>query len=376
MGEKIRSDPESLAADLKVLAAPAGGTVRGRAEPDQPRRPEARLRRVRRAADSGAVRGTGGDPEGGPFFSVVIPAYNRALTVERAIESCLRQTFTEIEVIVVDDGSSDDTAAVVGRRDDPRLVYIRQENRGASAARNRGAREARGAFLAFLDSDDEFLEGKLAAFHRAIVEAGEAARDTVWYSPLYFDRGRGNRMVKPARAIAAEESVGDYLFAYDGLMQTSTLVICRDLFLRARFDERLRNLEDLDLCLRLGAEAAGFRMLAEPLVVWHDDEAENRLSYTTTAQDVSAWVTERRDLMSERARYGFLARYFIPVALRRSPLRAGRILVSAVRRGSISGGRAFSLLLRGLAPISYAVLRDALTAQPSHPAPGRRRDEP
>lgn len=300
-----------------------------------------------------------------PFFSVIVPAYNRALTVERAIDSCLRQTFSDIEIIVVDDGSSDDTAAAVARCADPRVTYIHQSNRGASAARNRGAAAARGEFLAFLDSDDEFLAGKLAAFHAAIASAGRPAWETVWYSPLYFDRGRGNRMIKPHRPIAAGEAVGDYLFAYDGMMQTSTLVVSRELFLRVGFDESLRNLEDLDLCLRLGDEAAAIRMLDAPLVIWHDDKPENRLSYTTTAEDVLAWMTSRSNRLSERARYGFLARYLVPVAVRRSPLTTGWILAGAVRRGSISAGRAFSLLLRGMAPVFYASLRDELTAPPA-----------
>ncbi len=203
-----------------------------------------------------------------PFFSIIIPAYNRAPTIGRAIRSCLRQSFADFEVIVVDDGSRDGTAEAVARCGDSRVSCVRQENRGASAARNRGVAEARGTFVAFLDSDDEFLDCKLAIFHAAIVQAGPEATRTVWYSPLIFDRGQNNRMVKPERAIASGEQVGDYLFAYDGMMQTSTLVIGRDLFLQVGFDESLRNLEDLDLCLRLESEAVAIRMLTPPLVVW------------------------------------------------------------------------------------------------------------
>lgn len=301
-----------------------------------------------------------------PFFSVIVPAYNRAFTIERAINSCLRQTFQDFEVVVVDDGSSDDTESAVSRCTDPRVVYLRQENRGASAARNRGAEAATGEYVAFLDSDDEFLPEKLAAFHAAITSSDEAAaRATLWYSPLYFARGQNNRLVKPERAIAASESVGDYLFAYDGLLQTSTLVMDRALFLRVGFDETLRNLEDLDLCLRLEQEVDAFRMLDAPLVVWHDDQRDNRLSYTTTAEDVLTWMTARSGLLSERARYGFLARYLVPIAVRRSPFRTGSILASAVWRGSISSSRAVSLLMRGTAPGFYASVRDALVARPA-----------
>lgn len=71
-----------------------------------------------------------------------------------------------------------------------------------------GRRRGQGAFVAFLDSDDEFLDCKLATFHAAILQAGPEAARTVWYSPLIFDRGQNNRMIKPERAIASGERVG------------------------------------------------------------------------------------------------------------------------------------------------------------------------
>lgn len=294
---------------------------------------------------------------------MVVPAYNRAGVVGRAIGSCLRQSFAGFELVIVDDGSEDDTEAVVRAHADPRIVYVRQSNAGASAARNRGAEAARGRFLAFLDSDDEFLPEKLAAFHAAIEEAGPAAESTLWYSPLHFQRGRGNRLRKPARAIRPGESVGDYLFAEDGMMQTSTLVVPAGLFARARFDEALRNLEDLDLCLRLEAEGAAFRMLPEPLVIWHDEGEEGRLSHTTTAGDVLEWAAAREAWLSERARCGFLARYLVPISARRAPIEAARLLSASVRLRSISAKRALALLLRGSAPGLYARLRDAVVSR-------------
>ncbi|MGM0494333.1 MAG: glycosyltransferase family 2 protein [Armatimonadota bacterium] len=96
-----------------------------------------------------------------PTVSAVIPAYNAAGTVERALASVLAQTSDRIiEIIVVDDGSDDGTAEVV-RGAYPDVKLIQQENAGASAARNRGVREARGEYVAFLDADDEWLPGKI-----------------------------------------------------------------------------------------------------------------------------------------------------------------------------------------------------------------------
>lgn len=90
-------------------------------------------------------------------FSVVVPVYNRGLQVKQAIESVLSQEYTSFELIVVDDGSTDDTAQVIKSFSDPRLVYLYQENKERGAARNNGWNRATGDFITFLDSDDEFL---------------------------------------------------------------------------------------------------------------------------------------------------------------------------------------------------------------------------
>lgn len=96
-----------------------------------------------------------------PKVSVVIPTYNRALKVQKGIRSALAQTFSDLEVIVVDDGSVDDTGKVLAETFGDRIRYYYQTNQGASAARNKGIAEARGEWIAFLDSDDEWERDKL-----------------------------------------------------------------------------------------------------------------------------------------------------------------------------------------------------------------------
>ncbi len=97
----------------------------------------------------------------GLFFSVVIPTYNRAAFLKIALESLERQTIPEFECLVIDDGSTDNTAETVRSLDDPRFRYIVQPHQGAAAARNRGVKEARGRYICFLDSDDRFHSSKL-----------------------------------------------------------------------------------------------------------------------------------------------------------------------------------------------------------------------
>src|SRR5438874_1624069 len=132
-----------------------------------------------------------------PLVSVVIPTYNSAHYIGEAVQSVLAQTYTNFEVIVVDDGSTDDTRerleSVAGR-----IRYLYQPNGGVSKARNRGIQEARGELIAFLDGDDEWLPEKLAkqlAYMRAnpsspLVHADVYQLHEPEESRIYIDRGR------------------------------------------------------------------------------------------------------------------------------------------------------------------------------------------
>ena len=115
--------------------------------------------------------------ENAPLVSVIIPTYNRAEIIEEAVDSVLAQDYKDFELIVVDDGSTDNTSEVLATYgDDIRVLY--QENKGVSAARNRGISEAAGKLIAFLDSDDLWMPQKLTTqveffrhFHQTVVKS-------------------------------------------------------------------------------------------------------------------------------------------------------------------------------------------------------------
>src|ERR1700712_1769629 len=113
-----------------------------------------------------------------PFFTVIIPVYNRAHALRPAIESVLAQTCQDFEIVVVDDGSKDDPESVAESFNDPRIRFIRQENEGGGMARNTAIDAAIGHYVAPLDSDDVFLPHHLAAMKTLL----EGTKDLVGYA--------------------------------------------------------------------------------------------------------------------------------------------------------------------------------------------------
>ncbi len=108
-----------------------------------------------------------------PFFSIIIPTYNRAHIIKRPIESVINQTYSDWELIIVDDGSTDDTKVIVDSYQDERIRYIWQENQERNAARSKGISVALAEWICFIDSDDEYYPNHLATFFEAIQEFPE-----------------------------------------------------------------------------------------------------------------------------------------------------------------------------------------------------------
>lgn len=178
-----------------------------------------------------------------PALAVVIPTYQRATTVGRAVRSVLDQRdCPPFEVIVIDDGSTDDTPQVLGEIDDPRVRVMRQDNAGRSAARNAGAAAARAPVVTFLDSDDEALPGWLAEIGRHVDPAG---------TPVLR---LGVLRAKPGAAPEATPGAPlrpDHPFP-DGACQPGSLALSAALFERVGgFDPTLDFSENTDLLVRL-----------------------------------------------------------------------------------------------------------------------------
>ena len=125
-----------------------------------------------------------------PFFSVVIPVFNRPREIQRALKSCLEQEYAGFEIVVVDDGSTDDTQAAIRQWADDRVTIVSHSgNRGVCAARNTGVRNARGEWMVFLDSDDELLPGALDRMAQRIRETSSTV-PRLFFCYAYPDGGQ------------------------------------------------------------------------------------------------------------------------------------------------------------------------------------------
>lgn len=212
-------------------------------------------------------------------YSVIIPVFNRAQWIGRAVRSVLAQDVDDYEVIVVDDASEDDTVGVVKEAfgDGVRVIELAQ-NSGVSAARNRGIEAARGEWLAFLDSDDEWLADKLLKQRRALAESGLPVchTDEIWI--------RNGVRVNPHKH--HQKYGGDIFLRALPLcvMSPSSIVIHRDVFDQVGlFDEALPACEDYELWLRIAAQWS-VCYVPEKLIVKYGGHAD-QLSQAHYAMD-------------------------------------------------------------------------------------------
>lgn len=222
-----------------------------------------------------------------PTVSVIIPTYNRAHLLPRAIKSVLNQTFQDFEVIVVDDGSMDNTEEVVKKfqKQDKRVRYIKHEgNKGGSAARNSGIKNAKGKYIAFLDSDDEWLPTKLEKqielFRKRCNSVG-----AVYCLQYIMDDSIGRIKLDKIYDSARRGNVYRQALSgfYGGVGSPRTMLLGECFQKSGMFDESLPSFQDVDLGIRV-AEHYNFELIDEPLVICHVGHGKPRISNAFNAK--------------------------------------------------------------------------------------------
>ena len=285
--------------------------------------------------------------------SVVLPTYNRAATLKRAIDSVLNQTFTDLELIVVDDGSTDGTPQTLSKyadRSNVRLVST--PHRGCAAARNTGIRLSSGRYVAFQDSDDEWEPRKLATAVAAL--EGTGPETGVFYSDMLMTvaDGRSAVLTSPevTQGVLVDEWTLDYQVRCIGIQSAVIKRECLDTV--GRFDEALERLIDLDLLIRLSDR---FRFVRSPevLVKYHfgDGISVNR----------PALVAARRHL---------LHKYYDRLKQRKHHLARQYLYLASALRHNGENIRSLPFLVRALMTSpGHAAIRNEVVQSVRSPAP-------
>ena len=241
------------------------------------------------------------------MISVVIPLYNKEKTITRTLESVLSQTMSPLEIIVVDDGSKDNSLDVVqsfvqSLNTHSLIRVIHKENGGVSSARNRGIREAKGECVALLDGDDlwesTFLEEQCKLMH-------DFPNAAMW--------GVNTAFIKHGKCWKWEQGMGDgyrgYVENYFGtshndLFCSSSVVIHKDVFEHVGyFDERISSTEDLDMWFRIILHYPV--VFYDKVLVYYNQDAENRVAYDTNVhfpltKDIKYYFDKYQPIFDQR----------------------------------------------------------------------------
>lgn len=240
-------------------------------------------------------------------ISAVIPAYNAAASVARAIDSVLAQTRPPEQIIVVDDGSADNTADMV-RAYGEKVILIRQENAGASAARNTAINAAKGDWIAFLDADDEWLPHKLALQ----VQHLHCHPDLVWTMSNYiccccseghrqwvYDQGRSSGL------LCGRQYYEDYFDSYRSgtCGNTNTMLIRKAVLIEAGlFRPGQVRMNDEDMWFRIAYRYPKIGYLTEPLAIYHQGTPDSIVKKHNHADIVIEFVNRHLQVAADHGR--------------------------------------------------------------------------
>jgi glycosyltransferase involved in cell wall biosynthesis len=280
-----------------------------------------------------------------PLVSIVLPTYNRASLLYRAIESVLNQTYFNFELIVVDDCSKDSTKNVVKGFSDNRIRYIRHEkNKGAPAARNSGIAAARGEYIAFQDSDDEWFSTKLEK-QMSLFDCAPRDLGVVYTSFWVIDQGK-KTLIPPLDLKKTDGEIHDMLLETN-FISTPTAVVRKECFKKVGMFANIPRLQDWELWLRI-SKYFFFKHLKEPLV------------YAYTQADS---ITRDTDALILARKY-ILFKYFYAISKRPKLLSKhyfdiGTTLCS---KGKIKEGRNYFFKALSANPLNAKLLLRAISS--------------
>ena len=215
-----------------------------------------------------------------PLISVVIPAYNAEKTIEETIHSVFNQTFSDFELIIVNDGSTDSTLELISKFTDPRLKVFSYPHLGANSARNRGLDQASGEYISFIDADDLWTPDKLELQLKALQEHPEAKVAYSWTNCI----DESSKFLRPGGRVTINGDVYLHLLVANFLENGSNPLIHRDAIATVgKFDESLEAGQDHDMWLRL---AKHYQYIGVP-------KAQILYRQTNTSMSTNVWRLQK-----------------------------------------------------------------------------------
>ncbi|MDR7342974.1 glycosyltransferase involved in cell wall biosynthesis [Pantoea alhagi] len=243
--------------------------------------------------------------ESTPLISVVIPTYNRADIILKTLNSVLNQTWRNIEVFVVDDASTDNTAEVMASVKDERVHFIQlPQNSGGTRPRNEGIERSSGEFIALLDSDDEWVPEKLEKQLAYLRQ--QPGKNRVCMTAKYNKRPEGLHL-RRNKDLKKYASIMEFLLLGNDF-QTSTLLLDAEIAKLAQFDPMLRKHQDWDFALRLQERGASFLYLDLPLTIYDDSDSTARISSDGKRDKSLIWLESIKKRVPSYIWFGFYAK--------------------------------------------------------------------
>ncbi len=236
-------------------------------------------------------------------FSVIIPVYNAEDYIEQSLRSVFAQTYQDFEIIVIDDGSTDNTAEVVSKfADRQNLQYLRQANAGPAAARNKGIKEASGQYIAFLDSDDFWHPQKLEAHWDHLQSSPNVGLSFNWFEVFYDCLTESDeKVVKPWFSQPTKTILNWEDFLERNWTGTSSTVVVRAECLRDKqFDARFRTGEDYYLWLEIARSGWKIGFIPQALTVYRKRPSSLTVNYLQIALDELYVAKELPDSFDQR----------------------------------------------------------------------------
>ena len=248
------------------------------------------------------------------MFSIIIPLYNKEKEIKKTLDSVFNQTFKEFEIVVVNDGSKDNGVSIVNSYKDDRIRVIEQENQGVSAARNRGIKEAKNEWIAFLDADDIWASNHLETFNNAIVRY----KNVLVYCNSYT---RGKKIIRNQTKKEELLLIEDYF--KEALKQghffwTSAACLHKKVFDNIGvFKESLSRGEDLDLWCRIGKNYSIIQSSNITAVYIQDSENKLSKSKSNLEKSILSTINFSKIKGSEKKYFKYLIKKRLKIAFKK-----------------------------------------------------------